>query len=132
MAQIRVVIFRNIYLNYMFFIMESGPQPDHILKLSRIHDTSRESGRQNLQMKHIYFFNRSNKLVRLVSAAVILTLSLPAVSKACACGCSVFSVGSMWMMPNSSGLRMALTYDYMDQRNELVRLEQCGSRFKQR
>ncbi len=66
----------------------------------------------------MHFFFGTNKLVQAVGIAVILTLLLPAISTACACGCNVFSVGSMWMMPYSSGLTMALTYNYMDQRTD--------------
>lgn len=46
---------------------------------------------------------------------VILTLSIPTVSEACACGCNVFSVGARWMMATSSGYKLSLMYDYMNQ-----------------
>ena len=69
-------------------------------------------------MKLIYIFLRTNKLAQFLSAAIILLSLAPAVSAACACGCNVFSAGSMWMMPSSPGLRMALTYNYMDQHTD--------------
>jgi hypothetical protein len=49
----------------------------------------------------------------LYTAVVVLLSPLP--SSACACGCSVFSVGARWMMATSQGLRAFLTYDYMNQ-----------------
>ena len=69
-------------------------------------------------MKLIYIFIRPNKLAQFLFAAIILLFLLPAVSTACACGCNVFSAGSMWMMPSSPGLRIALTYNYMDQHTD--------------
>ncbi len=65
----------------------------------------------------VIFASRISKFTRSLIAVAIILLSFPAVGNACACGCNVFSVSSMWGMPTSSGIRMALLYDYMDQRN---------------
>jgi hypothetical protein len=56
---------------------------------------------------------KSNVLMILVGLSIFL--SQPNSISACACGCSVFSIGARWMMATSEGLRMFLTYDYMDQ-----------------
>ena len=72
---------------------------------------------RNHRLPLLKYFIRTNKLVKSVISALIIILSLPTVVTACACGCNVFSVSSMWGMPTSSGIRMALLYDYMDQRN---------------
>jgi hypothetical protein len=45
---------------------------------------------------------------------VIATLYLPSTTFACACGCSVFSVGARWIMRISTGYRISLVYDFMD------------------
>ena len=47
---------------------------------------------------------------------LLATLFIPSIMFACAYGCNVFSVSSLWGMPTSSGFRMALLCDYMDQR----------------
>ncbi|HUI30331.1 MAG TPA: hypothetical protein VLX91_08940 [Candidatus Acidoferrales bacterium] len=60
-------------------------------------------------------FRLPQELRRLLLFGAIVTLLSPAPSSACACGCSVFSVGARWMMATSEGLRAFLTYDYMDQ-----------------
>jgi len=48
----------------------------------------------------------------LVLAGAFLT---PAAALACACGCNVFTVGSRWWMPTSSGFSAFLQYNYMNQ-----------------
>jgi hypothetical protein len=55
---------------------------------------------------------RPFRSISFLCAVAVLT---PAASLACACGCNVFSVGSRWMMPVSSGFGMFLHYDYMNQ-----------------
>ncbi len=55
------------------------------------------------------------KLTRLFIPAVFVLLCFPISSFACACGCSIFTVGARWMMATSAGIRAFLTYDYMDQ-----------------
>ncbi len=47
--------------------------------------------------------------------AVLVAICVPSEIFACACGCNVFSVGSRWMMPISSGYSLSLVYNYMDQ-----------------
>lgn len=56
-----------------------------------------------------------NRLVLSLTTTAVVTLFIPASTLACACGCNVFSVGARWMMATSAGLRMFMTYDYMDQ-----------------
>ena len=56
--------------------------------------------------------NKLNKSIVIIVSALIF---LPAATFACACGCSVFSVGARWMMPFSAGFRTFLLYDFMDQ-----------------
>ncbi len=51
----------------------------------------------------------------IILSAVIATLTLPAATFACACGCSVFSVGTRWMMPISAGYQLSFLYNFMDQ-----------------
>jgi hypothetical protein len=68
-------------------------------------------------MIYIGFLMRKCNLAKSFIIVGIIIVALPAVSNACACGCNVFSVSSMWGMPTSSDIKMALLYDYMDQRN---------------
>jgi hypothetical protein len=49
--------------------------------------------------------------------AAVAMMCLPATSLACACGCNVFSVGGRWLMATSTGYRVSLLYDYMNQYN---------------
>jgi hypothetical protein len=43
------------------------------------------------------------------------SLGSPATTFACACGCSVFTVGAPWSMPTNSGIGAYLQYNYMNQ-----------------
>ncbi len=56
-----------------------------------------------------------NKGARIIMAMVTLALCLPATTLACACGCSVFSVGARWMLPISPGYKVSLLYNFMNQ-----------------
>ncbi|HVN47770.1 MAG TPA: hypothetical protein VMU30_02995 [Bacteroidota bacterium] len=51
----------------------------------------------------------------ILAGMLIAAVALPPVCNACACGCSVFSVGSMWKMPTSSETTIYFMYNYMDQ-----------------
>jgi len=51
----------------------------------------------------------------ILAFALLLTLSFPAMTFACACGCNVFTVGAQWTMPTSEGLGAFLQYNYMNQ-----------------
>ncbi len=55
--------------------------------------------------------------MRLGRALVISLLisAVPATAWACACGCSVFGVGTRWTMPTGPGFRLSLQYSFMDQ-----------------
>jgi len=53
--------------------------------------------------------------MKLILKTVIISLFLSGSAFACACGCSVFSVGARWMLPISPGFRSYLLFNYMDQ-----------------
>ncbi len=53
--------------------------------------------------------------MKLIVLGCGLMLSCPTMGFACACGCNVFSVGARWMMPTSSGYKLSLVYNYMNQ-----------------
>ncbi len=55
------------------------------------------------------------RFAKTISLIFALSLTFPAATFACACGCNVFSVGAPWMMPITSGWSVFLHYNYMDQ-----------------
>ncbi len=68
-------------------------------------------------------YMRAPRIVWAIVASIVVVI-FPLSAYPCACGCNVFSVGARWMMPLSAGLRISLTYDYMDQNenwNDLAR-----------
>ena len=50
-----------------------------------------------------------------IAAAILVTLSLPQKSFACACGCGVFEVSTNTMYPSGAGGTASLEYDFLDQ-----------------
>ena len=50
-----------------------------------------------------------------VAVAILVTLSSPQKSWACACGCGVFEVGTNAMFPSGTGGTASLEYDFMNQ-----------------
>jgi len=67
-------------------------------------------------------------LIFLLSATSVIFL-FPVTLFACACGCSVFSVGARWMMATSEGLRAFLTYNYMNQYEDWTGWRRTASSF---
>jgi len=61
----------------------------------------------------VYSFWRAVGLLSLVTG-VVVTLT-PSLSWACACGCSVFDVGTPSLIPNGAGGTVWLEYDFMNQ-----------------
>jgi len=51
----------------------------------------------------------------LVIAAVIITAITPGIAKACACGCSVFDVGTPSLIPQGAGGTVWTEFDFMNQ-----------------
>ena len=62
-----------------------------------------------------YLFDFWIKLWRLIFAAVLAIGLLPSLVFACACGCSVFDVGTPSLIPKGSGGTVWLEYDFMNQ-----------------
>jgi hypothetical protein len=52
---------------------------------------------------------------RLITAVILLIGLIPGLSWACACGCSIFDVGTPSLIPKSSGGTVWLEYDFMNQ-----------------
>jgi hypothetical protein len=48
-------------------------------------------------------------------ACILLLIAFPNLSRACACGCGIYEVGTSSMLPTGSGLMTFLDYDYQDQ-----------------
>ena len=57
----------------------------------------------------------SAHLRRLIAWSVLLVGLMPGITWACACGCSVFDVGTPSLIPNGSGGTVWLEYDFMNQ-----------------
>jgi hypothetical protein len=69
------------------------------------------------------FANRGSKI--LLFAALVFASPSDALS--CACGCSVYFVGTRWMMVTSSGTRLFFQYSYLDQSQNWSGLQQASS-----
>jgi len=50
-----------------------------------------------------------------IAAASLLAISVPGIAAACACGCSIFDVGTPSLIPKGSGGTVWLEYDFMNQ-----------------
>lgn len=62
------------------------------------------------------FQRLANTRTRLAASVTFLTSTLlPAAAFACACGCSVFDVGTSTLLPDGPGLTAFLEYDFLNQ-----------------
>lgn len=63
----------------------------------------------------VYLSSVSKRLGRLLIAAVFLVALVPGLAVACACGCSIFDVGTPSLIPNGAGGTVWLEYDFTNQ-----------------
>src|SRR5215469_12888526 len=56
----------------------------------------------------------NSPLVKIVSLSLAVAV-VPHATRACACGCGVFDVGTSSMFPSGQGGMLFLNYDYQDQ-----------------
>lgn len=56
-----------------------------------------------------------------LSLGALCVFWVPSLASACACGCSVFTVGTPWSMPIRSGFEVFFQYNFMDQSSDWSR-----------
>lgn len=74
-------------------------------------------------------FEKDSLVKTILNALLCVTIcmaSFPRTAIGCACGCSVFSVGTRWMMITSPGPRLFLQYSYLDQNRNWSNLRQAS------